>query len=293
MKYKENRDSVEFDRLHEKDYSDKLIHGYSTLTEFEKAFIGERNMVMAFGIPIKPKRNLNKVGRSEDQSHYDYIGAPGSEEWPIPNTWEVNAGSFGTIKGVYSPIPDARIDFDCSKLSNVNINKCQDGMFSFYSPYKNTTQKVTTIKDKTNSMYRPLPSCLTIKESNIDGLGLFSKESIYLLDNRNPYVWMTHLLFTFNKKYDLDPIEQLFRTPVGGFISHSVKPNCTLGLISQVSTDDFTIKKFFLRPLKDIMAGDELTLDYTKELCGLTGYDGAGFLNEKLEYKVYENSIGT
>lgn len=126
MKYKENRDSVEFDRLHEKDYSDKLIHGYSTLTEFEKAFIGERNMVMAFGIPIKPKRNLNKVGRSEDQSHYDYIGAPGSEEWPIPNTWEVDAGVYGTIRGIDCQADKkiiSQVEENFHKQANIELEK--------------------------------------------------------------------------------------------------------------------------------------------------------------------------
>jgi hypothetical protein len=88
--------------------------------------------------------------------------------------------------------------------------------------------------------YRPLPDYLTIKESEIEGLGLFTNEVI--VDEIE--IGTTH--------YKVD--EELIRTPLGGFINHSDYPNCEL-----VKTND----KYYLKTIRDIMAGEELTLEYT------------------------------
>lgn len=66
-------------------------------------------------------------------------------------------------------------------------------------------------------MYRPLPSEVTIKESNIEGLGLFSTCNIEEEHN----LGITHIENTdFENGY--------IRTPLGGFINHSNTPNCKI-----------------------------------------------------------------
>lgn len=231
------------------------------------------------------------VNSSED---FEYIGAPCGKE---DNKEKVKCTTFGDT-GVYltlkeiEPIIAKYVESNSNKLFNISINKGQHDMFSVNSSRYATNgvtedefirahrELVKKEKAKMAGYYRPLPDCLTIKKSCIDGLGVFAKKRIFLLDVRDPYEWMTHIALIFNKEYD-QPINQLFRTPVGGFINHSINPNCNIGKISQVSTDDFTTEKYFLRPLRDIEADEEITVDYTKELCGLSGYDGAEFLKDK------------
>ena len=267
------------------------------------------------------------------------------------NTWEVGAGVYGTIRGMYPPVVDENYrlydgrlinmkDYyvngifdaqaaiqagvptisaikhmldnkDYSKLSTVNINNGQDSTFCFNNnsckdkPAQNNTfeelvnkqqefkQRVQGSKpsdfleehiklvDKLvnkSKTYRPLPACLTIKESNIDGLGVFATEDI-ILDRYYTFLGYTH--------YVVDG--ELFRVNYGGFVNHSNTPNCKLYAISK----EENYEAYNLVPIVDIKAGTELTLDYTKELCGLSGYDGAEFLKEdNLEDRVYENSVG-
>ena len=90
--------------------------------------------------------------------------------------------------------------------------------------------------------YRPLPSMLTIKESGIDGLGLFATKDI----TATLELGITHVE---NKKFE----DGLIRTPLGGFINHSTTPNCEL-------IDHLGNKH--LRVIKDIEAGEELTVTY-------------------------------
>ena len=65
-------------------------------------------------------------------------------------------------------------------------------------------------------MYRPLPKTLTIKDSKIDGLGLFSKTKI----QKNSFIGISHV------KHD-DFQDMYIRTPLGGFYNHSKNPNVT------------------------------------------------------------------
>ena len=65
-------------------------------------------------------------------------------------------------------------------------------------------------------MYRPLPKNLTIKESKIDGLGLFSKTKI----QKNSFIGITHVK-------NIDFQDNYIRTPLGGFYNHSKNPNVT------------------------------------------------------------------
>ena len=88
--------------------------------------------------------------------------------------------------------------------------------------------------------YRPLPDCLTIKSSNIEGLGLFATTDI----EKNTVLGISHILY--QKEY--------IRTPLGGFVNHSEDSN-----LKKLLIDD----KFYLLTKNSIKAGDELTLTYT------------------------------
>ena len=63
-------------------------------------------------------------------------------------------------------------------------------------------------------MYKPLPKQLTIKNSPIEGLGIFTTEAI----KKNSFLGITHIRDEqFENKY--------IRTPLGGFYNHSNEPN--------------------------------------------------------------------
>ena len=62
-------------------------------------------------------------------------------------------------------------------------------------------------------MYRPLPDGLTIKNSPIEGLGLFTTINI----KKDTFIGVTHIRDEqFDNKY--------IRTPLGGFYNHSNDP---------------------------------------------------------------------
>ena len=88
--------------------------------------------------------------------------------------------------------------------------------------------------------YRPLPDCLTIKESNIEGLGVFAKEFI----SRGTVLGVSHYFIG----------EEIKRTPLGGFYNHSEEPTC----YSVISTDEVT-----LVTLRDVEEGEEITTHYS------------------------------
>ena len=71
-------------------------------------------------------------------------------------------------------------------------------------------------------MYRPLPKQLTIKNSPIEGLGLYAVEDI----KKNSFIGLTHIRDEqFENKY--------IRTPLGGFYNHSNEPN-VMRMVSDV-----------------------------------------------------------
>lgn len=90
-------------------------------------------------------------------------------------------------------------------------------------------------------MYKPLPYNLTIKDSKIEGLGLFAKEDI----SENITLGMSHILSSNGS---------LTRTPLGGFYNHSNKPNC---IKKKVFTTHYLVS------LREIKAGEEITVEYT------------------------------
>ena len=63
-------------------------------------------------------------------------------------------------------------------------------------------------------MYKPLPNCLTIKKSPIEGLGLYATGNI----KANSFIGLTHI-------QDKDFENGYIRTPLGGFYNHSNEPN--------------------------------------------------------------------
>ncbi len=92
--------------------------------------------------------------------------------------------------------------------------------------------------------FNPLPSNVTVKKSNIHGLGLFAKEKI----SSQTVLGIAHVKDDrFSHGY--------IRTPLGGFLNHSNKPNC-----EAVYFGDF-IK---IITLIDLTSGVEITVDYTK-----------------------------
>ena len=91
--------------------------------------------------------------------------------------------------------------------------------------------------------YRPLPNYLTIKQSEIDGLGIFATDDI----DENHTLGITHV---FNPNFQ----DGYIRTPLGGFFNHSETPNCVI-----VDEGDFLI----LKTIKKINIGEELTAKYT------------------------------
>ena len=96
--------------------------------------------------------------------------------------------------------------------------------------------------------YKPLLECLTIKESNIEGLGLFATENI----PAGRFLGIGWI------KAELAH-DGVWRTPLGGFINHSDTPNCVKEL-----KDDPTSKHIFLSVgPTDIEVGEELTVKYT------------------------------
>ena len=96
-------------------------------------------------------------------------------------------------------------------------------------------------------MYRPLPDGLTIKASNVQGLGLFATKSF----EPNTVLGIVHIA---NKNFPHGYI----RTALGAFYNHSEDPNCkTLkGFWHQIPV-------VYLVTKKSIKNGDELTAKYT------------------------------
>ena len=86
--------------------------------------------------------------------------------------------------------------------------------------------------------YRPLPDNLELRPSEIHGYGVFALEDI-----------------PAGKMLGLSHIQspELIRTPLGGYINHSMNPNCIRILEGN---------RWYLQSIQDIEDGEELTLMY-------------------------------
>ena len=95
-----------------------------------------------------------------------------------------------------------------------------------------------------NKHYRPLLEGLTIQKSAINGLGLHAQVD-----------WKAGVLLGESHVWN-DRVEDWIRTPLGGFLNHSDKPNC------EIESDEAgTIRKLFT--LEKIELGKELTVKYS------------------------------
>ena len=101
----------------------------------------------------------------------------------------------------------------------------------------------TPAASTTSTMYKPLPNYLTIKKSEIHGLGLFTTEDI----PANTDLGITHVL---DNRFE----DGYIRTPLGGFFNHSKAPNC------HIKEERDYLK---LVTSTDIKANTELTAYYT------------------------------
>ena len=119
-------------------------------------------------------------------------------------------------------------------------------------------------------MYRPLPKCLTVKKSPIEGLGLYATEDI----KGNRFLGITHILDeNFENNY--------IRTPLGGFYNHSNNPNIRRIVTNgdafideeakELKVDKSTredlypnvnARYMYVVTIRDIKVGDEITANY-------------------------------
>tara|TARA_B100002051_G_C16201800_1_gene376958 strand:- start:8 stop:340 length:333 start_codon:yes stop_codon:yes gene_type:complete len=100
-------------------------------------------------------------------------------------------------------------------------------------------------------MYKPLPDNVTIKKSDIHGLGLFAVEDI----SAGYEFGITHYT-------DIHPLPvPAIRTPLGGFYNHSENPNCETYVIHHPRVCG-CLHARVLRAIKDIKAGEEITAKY-------------------------------
>ena len=96
-------------------------------------------------------------------------------------------------------------------------------------------------------MYRPLPDGLPIKESNVQGLGLFATKDF----DGDIVLGIVHIQ---NKNFPHGYI----RTALGAFYNHSEDSNC-------VNVKGFwhQLPVCYLKTIRTIKAGEELTAKYT------------------------------
>ncbi len=101
-----------------------------------------------------------------------------------------------------------------------------------------------------SSSYRPLPNFLTISKSSIEGVGVFAKSIIPVGTD----LGMSHI---FDSRFP----DGYIRLSLGAFINHHDIPNCK-AVISELDPEVGGIKHIRLKTIKQISAGDELTVEY-------------------------------
>ena len=87
--------------------------------------------------------------------------------------------------------------------------------------------------------YKALPDALHIGDSQVAGQGIYATEDIPV----DTELGLSHIL-----------LEEIIRTPLGGFINHSDDPNCV-----KYPVDN----KYYIKTIRPIKAGEELFLKYT------------------------------
>ena len=101
---------------------------------------------------------------------------------------------------------------------------------------RNTTRIISERRIEVS--YRPLPDNLELRPSEIHGYGVFALEDI----PAGQMLGLSHI-----------QSPELIRTPLGGYINHSMNPNCIRILEGN---------RWYLQSIQDIEDGEELTLMY-------------------------------
>tara|TARA_R110002111_G_scaffold99600_1_gene154269 strand:+ start:79 stop:423 length:345 start_codon:yes stop_codon:yes gene_type:complete len=106
--------------------------------------------------------------------------------------------------------------------------------------------------------YKPLPDGLYIGMSSIEGQGVYTSRALF----KGCQLGESHYRVATNdvpSKHTEENKSILIRTPFGGFINHSDKPNCHR---SQIRVKP-GLDKWIITVVEDVSPGDELTLKYT------------------------------
>ncbi len=101
-----------------------------------------------------------------------------------------------------------------------------------------------------NSNWRPLPDFLTIRESKIEGLGVFAIKPL----KEGTDLGMTHI---FDSRFQ----DQYIRLPLGAFINHHEIPNCKAVFFEEDPVLG-EIKHIRIKAISDIQKGEEITIKY-------------------------------
>ena len=99
---------------------------------------------------------------------------------------------------------------------------------------RNTTRIIS--ERRIEVTYKPLPDNLELRPSEIHGYGVFALEDI----PAGQMLGLSHI-----------QSPELIRTPLGGYINHSMNPNCIRILEGN---------RWYLQSIQDIEDGEELTL---------------------------------
>ena len=103
---------------------------------------------------------------------------------------------------------------------------------------------------KERKEWRPLPDSITIKDSKIEGLGVFATQNI----PANTDLGISHI-------YDERFPDNYIRLPLGAFINHHEMPNCK-AVVANKHEAIGNIKHIRIISNKNILMGEELTLNY-------------------------------
>ena len=101
---------------------------------------------------------------------------------------------------------------------------------------RNTTRIIS--ERRIEVTYKPLPDNLELRPSEIHGYGVFALENI----PTGEMLGLSHI-----------QSPELIRTPLGGYINHSMNPNCIRILEGN---------RWYLQSIADISEGEEITLMY-------------------------------
>ncbi|MDA9036510.1 SET domain-containing protein [Flavobacteriaceae bacterium] len=98
--------------------------------------------------------------------------------------------------------------------------------------------------------WRPLPDFLIIKESKIEGLGLFTTRDL-------PKGFDMGISHIFDQRFP----DGYIRLPLGGFINHHEIPNCS-AVTAEEDKEMGKIKHIRIIALQPILKDQEITIKY-------------------------------